>query len=281
MNNINQSELNSAFSEKRKCRKNILWKKKQGLFVQALTALAVILSVGVMSCHKSVTPAGTASLSILNAVVGSKPLYTNFSDGDKISYAGGTLFSLSYGLFTTTDQLKYTGNVPLWILTDTTSTVPPLLKMNLNLPISSINSLFLTGTLDQPDTLFTRDTLQVFSAADSTTTFRFLNLAPGPKSITVNIQGQASGSEVANLPYKGVTSFKSYPATSAVTNYVFEFRDALTNAVITTYTARSVGTDGGIYTPNKWLYKNNTLAFIGQIDSTGTKAPRVIVITNY
>ncbi len=281
MNKINQLELNSSTSSQRKNRKSILWKKKQGLCVRTLTALSIILSIGVTSCHKSVAGAGTASLTVFNAVVGSKPLYANFSTGEKISYSGA-LFALTYGSFVPADALNaYSGVQPLWILTDTTSSVSPLLKLTLNLPIGSANSLFLTGTLDKPDTLFSRDTILYYEPSDSIAGIRFVNLAPGNTAITVNIQGQAAGSEVANLPYKGITSFKQYRATADINTYIFEFRNALTGSVITTYTARSVGTPGGIYTPNKWQYKNNTLAFVGQIDSTGTKAPKVVLISNY
>ncbi|HEX3386898.1 MAG TPA: hypothetical protein VHS53_16975, partial [Mucilaginibacter sp.] len=47
--------------------------------------------------------------------------------------------------------------------------------------------------------------------------------------------GNANGSEVSGLPYRGISNFKNYPATINVGQYNFEFRDAATGNLLATW----------------------------------------------
>jgi len=85
---------------------------------------------------------------------------------------------------------------------------------------------------------------------------------PAPKLAFLRITGGANGSEVSSLPYKGITGFKNYPATSAISDYNFEFRDAATGALIGTYDV--TGINSLLYGFNNTrLHRNLTLALLG------------------
>lgn len=246
-----------------------------------LMVLAITVSTLIYSCSKEETVRGTASLTIINTIVGSRPLVPNFNGGGKIYY-NNAIFRLSYGVSSNTNQLgSYLGDQHLVLREDTAAQSRQLFDLKFNIPVGSINSLYLVGTNDNPDTLFVKENLPYYQPSDRIAGIRFINLSAGSTPITVNIQGRSTGSEVSSLAYKAMTVFKPYPATPDVANYVFEFRNGVTGALITTYTARSVGAEGLDYAPNYWLYRNNTLALIGSPGGTGTAVQRVIVIRNF
>jgi hypothetical protein len=245
-------------------------------------ALAIAVSILAYSCSKETTTVpGGASLTLVNTIVGSKPLVANFDGGNKIYY-NNTVFKVSYGTFSSTNQLSsYIGDQHLVLREDTLASSRELLNLKFNIPVGSINSLLLVGTNDAPDTLFIKENIPYYNASETVAGIRFINLSPGSTPVSVNIQGKPNGSELSSLSYKSRTAFIRYPATSDVTNYVFEFRNALTGALIASYTAKGVGADGLDYAPNNWLYRNNTLALIGSPGGTGANVQKVIDIKNF
>lgn len=249
--------------------------RKKGFGVRTVILLPLILA----ACTKQNTPPGTASLTIVNTVVGSKELVTNFNNAQPITYTFvGALF---YKQFTSRfNQLSaYSGKqqLALYEFPDTTAKSIPLFNLALDLPIGSIHSLFLTGTFSKPDTLFTRDALPYYPSTDSAMGIRFVNLSPGSAPVTVNILGNANGSEAGNLSYKGITGFKNYPVRSSTADYVFEFRDAVSGALITTYTASGINNPGTL-SPNVWIYRSFTLALVGVPGGAGVDAQAIFLI---
>ena len=219
------------------------------------------------SCGKSNNPPGTASLTIVNAVAGSNPLYTNSSTTQALEwyYEAG---QISFGSFA--EFSSYSGRQPLALYQDTLAQSVPLYNLTLTLPIGTIHSLFLTGTTSVPDTMTTVDTPPYHPAPDSSMGIRFVNLSPGSATVSVDIQGEANGSEAASLPYKGITAFNNYPATAAVSAYTFEFRDASSGALLASYRAKA--------TP----YLNYTIALEGLPGvGTGATAQAAYLINNY
>lgn len=81
---------------------------------------------------------------------------------------------------------------------------------------------------------------------------RFINLSAGSAPISVNVQGNANGSTVSSLPYKSLTDFMNFATKTANTQYIFEFRDAASGTLLTTFTWNVVP------------FKNITLCVIGQ-----------------
>lgn len=242
------------------------------------------------SCSKQVTQRASASLTIVNAVVGSGLLVTNFSGTQPISWylnanklLYNAYYSNSYGTNNQFNSYSGINNLTLYQYPDTGKGSTPLFDLSLNLPAGSINSLFLTGTVASPDTLLVSDHIPYYQWPDSVTGIRFVNLSPTSAPVSVNIEGQPAGSEVAGLAYKGITGFKKYPASSAISSYTFEFRDRSTGALLTTYTADGINNDG--LDPNNpvndWHSRSHTLALLGLPDGTGNSVQTVLLINNY
>jgi hypothetical protein len=202
--------------------------------------LIIVITVSALSCKKGYIfkPGSVNAFNIINATVNSQPVVSNFSNVPVKYYAEAQ--TISYG--SSFEYSILSGNVPLYIsqITDTTHTI---FKGSFNLKPNTIYSLFLTGQItsnsSQVDTLLTIDNPPYYSVKDSVAGVRFVNLSPGSNPISIDIQGNANGSEVASLAYKKITPFKAYINTSEVPasgQYVFEFRDAASGTLLTTFT---------------------------------------------
>jgi hypothetical protein len=250
-----------------------------------------ILLLFLLSCSKQQQPPGTSSLTIVNGVVATQILIPDFNGATPLTWFGSAN-QLAYATFYNTSSSKsnqlnsYSGlqHLALYNSTDTLPKSHPIFDLKLNLAVDSIYSLFLTGTLSSPDTLFIRETIPYHAPSDSAAWIRFINLSPGSAPISVNIQGQAYGSQVSSLSYKGVTGFISYPATAGNSSYTFEFRDAVSGTFLASYQAN--GIDGSVSGPgyipgNGWIYKNNTLALLGVPNGANDSAQMVLLVNNY
>ncbi|MET6997508.1 hypothetical protein [Chitinophaga defluvii] len=217
------------------------------------------------SCSKEKMPPGTASLTMINAIVGSQPLITSFNGGQPNGYYI-TAKRISYGVFNSSVNRfsSYTGrqDLALYQYPDTTGKSSPLLQLVIDLPIGAMSTLFLTGTVSKPDTLLTMDQLPYHSAQDSVMGLRFLNLSPGSGQISINLADNAPGSVASSLSFKEMSAFKKFPVRAGIADYVFEFRDE-SGALIARYKSQGLSNPGSIYAGNAWLQKNFTLALIG------------------
>lgn len=98
-----------------------------------------------------------------------------------------------------------------------------------------IYSLFLGGTPTAIDAVFLKEesipshTADVFGV-------RVINLVTGGVPISVNLVGAANGSFVSSLAYKSVSDFKDVSSKAAEGDKVFEFRNAATGTLITSFT---------------------------------------------
>ena len=241
-----------------------------------------VLACLLLSCAKqTAVPPGTANLTLINTVVGSTPsLVTNFSGTDPITWYY-TASKLVYGTYASSNQVgAYSGEQKLAIYRypDTTAHSTPLYNLTLDLPIGSIRTLFLTGTVTTPDTLFTTDMPPYHPPSDSSLGIRFVNLSPGSAPVSVNITGNANGSEVSSLSYKGITSFKNYPATAGISSYTFEFHDAATGTLIASYIVSNINV--APTTANVRRYRNFTIALLGLVGNTATP-PKTMLIDTY
>ncbi len=238
----------------------------------------------VNGCKKDAVLPGSSALTIINAIVGSKPLIANFSGSESIPYANAP--QLGYGKYSasTNEFGYYTGNIKLGLYQypDTTAKSTPLYNLVLNLPPGTIHTLYLTGSVSAPDTMFMADYPPYHPFSDSSVGVRFVNLSFGSKPININIKGNASGSEVNSLPYKGLSAFKNYPATVSVSSYIFEFRDAVSGALLGNFTMIGINNGAGTNTStNAYRFKNFTIAFKGVPGGTGTSAQGTFLINNY
>lgn len=216
-----------------------------------------------LACSKQQSFPGTASLTLINAVPNSTPsLVTNFSGTDPINWYRNAL-KLEYGKADRTNQnLSYTGEQPLAIYRypDTNAHSTPLYNLMLDLTPGTIYTLFLTGTLSSPDTMFTIDTPPYHPLGDSSLGVRFVNLSSGSTPVSVNLVGRANGSEVNGLSYKNITGFTNYKATADVSKYTFEFRNSTTGALISSFDIADINK---VLPTNLRRFRNFTLALIG------------------
>jgi hypothetical protein len=95
-------------------------------------------------------------------------------------------------------------------------------------------------------------------STDSTAGIRFVNLSAGSNSVSIDIQGNPNTPILSSLPYKDITNFELFAANTAaqINGYTFEFRDASSGNLLTTYT----------YAVSP--FQNITICFIGSEDPT-------------
>lgn len=219
---------------------------------------AVIVFVGV-SCSKEEADINgySASVNVVNAIASYEAdIKLNFSGGN-IIYADAPNLSYSYfdgrytnGSLTFGMPVKMPTSLIVLLASDT---LKPIYSQNYTFDQGDIYSLFITGQKENPSVLFLKDTIPI--RTDSTTGVRFVNLAPNSGNISVNISGNPDGSEISALPYKGITSFKTYAARSTNSNYIFQIKDATTGALLKSYTYNSIA-----------RFKNITLIIRGMVN---------------
>jgi len=204
-----------------------------------LFCLIAFLQIIICSCKKTdlIQQGSISSVMVINATINTQPVVPDFSSTPVNYYSAAV--SISSG--SSNVYSIQSGQVPVTIaqITDTTYRI---FKGSFNLKPTTIYSLFLAGQIaanGYVDTLLTIDHPPYYTASDSVAGVRFVNVSQGSDPISVDIQGNANGSEVSSLPYKGVTAFKAYPCTAANPasgQYVFEFRDAASGTLLTSYT---------------------------------------------
>lgn len=230
----------------------------------------IIFGVVYLGCKKGSYDdlSGGTSLTIVNAVVGSNNLVTNFNGPpsskvpDSLQYYA-TATQIGYG-----GTVEFSGYVGLTALSlaPITDTSVSLWSGTLNIVNNTINSLFLVGPDSlHIDTLLTVDNPIPHPVADSNMGIRFVNLSPGSNPVSVDLAGNAPGSIASNLSYKGLTSFADYPINAqAPSSYTFEFRDATSGNVLATYRITQLlnGANGSTRT-NNYRYRNFTICLYG------------------
>lgn len=238
-------------------------------FVVTLSLSAILLT----NCKKKdIFPDAPASLHVINAMPGSAQLLPDLTNG------GPQLFKYSKGIdykfysYSANLLPAYTGKqrLRLYQWPDTTSKDQPLFDLQLDLPSGSITTLFLTGTVAAPDTVFRREQLPVLKVADSAMAIRFMHLSPGSVPISVNRQGQPAGELVSNIAYREDGGFRQYPA-NGNGNYMFEFRNANTGDILLTFKFPADALSA------KYLNRSFTIAFSGLPDGTGITAIKASV----
>jgi hypothetical protein len=235
----------------------------------------ILIMLSLTGCIKDVPSKQAVSLTIVNAVVDSKPLCTNFNGTAPVSFID--TWRMNYGEFFLSSNIfsRAAGIITLGLyqFPDTLAKDKPLYNLQLNLPEASISSLYLTGTTSDPDSMLVRDIVPGYASSDTSMGIRFVNLSKGSDPITVNLEGKPNGSEATALAYKGITGFKKYRVRTGGGDYVFEFRDAGTGNLVASFTA--TGIDDAA---NRWVYRNFTLAFIGKPGGSGAAAFTILLI---
>jgi hypothetical protein len=229
------------------------------------------MTVVFAGCYKNnyTSLSGGSAITIVNAVVGSNPLVTNFTPGN-----GGKGGPDTLAYYYSATQIRYSSFTEFgWYTGNTSLSVSPITDTffvawsgMVDLTPNTIHTLFLIGPdSTQIDTLFTLDSPPGHPPTDSSVGVRFVNVSPGSQPVSVDLQGMSPGSEVESLSYKGVTPFKSYSANSnSPGSYVFEFRDPTSGNLLASYSMTGVtyGTNGNTRA-NTWRFRNVTIALMG------------------
>ena len=246
------------------------------LFRQVVSLFSICLfTLLFTSCKKEVDPVEMASLTVVHAISGGGELKFNFKTEGHGNYRRSSFINYSANLKTVLEANKGPHRMRLFQMPDTTAKDAPLFDLQLNLPSGSMQTLFLAGTPDTPDSLMIRDEqFPFYPAGDSATGIRFLNLLQESTPVSINVKGESEGSVTANLGYKSVTAFRRYPVSRTLPDYVFEFRDVNTGTVLATFTTLGLNNP----TPNLWIYRSITLVLTGTPGATDSLKPAVFSV---
>jgi hypothetical protein len=201
-----------------------------------ITAAAMIALASCTKTLESVTIA-QGSLNVTNAVIGGSAI--TVTTNNSIVSSSNTVGSNAYARFPLAGgKLPVSLGVPAVAATPTSAAIPAVTYYSNTLTVSSSSnySLFLAGASPSAiDNVLISENYP-YAYADSTCGVRFIHLATGSNPISVNIKGNANGSEVSSLAYKAYSGFNKYAAKKVNTSYIFEFRDATSGTLLTSYT---------------------------------------------
>ncbi len=225
----------------------------------------LIIAIGLLSCQKDEVFKTSSSINIINAVVDLPSIKVNPS-GQMVSYTKITdivNFSASKMYFADIGrhEIVAVSNI------DTTKIV---FKQTYDFQ-PGFYTAYLTGHAPNIDTMFRKEIDMPFiktdvvipNTSDNVTFMRFVNLSPNSPALKINIKNSIIN-EVDNFSYKGISAWKPYDnKLTGTTNYIFEVRNATTNAILLTYTFGATST-------NK--FKNVALVIKGLVGGSGTNA---------
>jgi hypothetical protein len=222
--------------------------------LKSYTVYIVLCAMILASCKKQdvkLTP--LASLMITNAVNGGG----NLVFGTNASPVYNNYFQ-AYGMLAGSREVK---------LVDTAGGINKVYyDQTKDFVNGGLYSLFLGGTSDAVESVFLKEenipshTNNVFGA-------RVVNLVKDGVPISVNLQGNTTGSLISSVAYKAISSFKDVSALDSEGDKVFEFRNAATGDLITLFTVP------GYSLPR---FRNITLVFAG-----AAGAETVIRVNNF
>lgn len=224
----------------------------------------VILVALIAACNKNQTPTlPIASVNVINAAVDLPQVSVNFTN-TPVTYSQQHLVA-SYGSSVEYGTPAIQTPVLFFSSLDTTKA---FYSGSLNLKDLGIYSLFVTGQVPHTDTLLLQDHIPVYQ--DSVAGVRFINLSPDSQPVSINLAGNYPGNaDFQNLAYRKVTAFKSYPATSNISSYNFEVRDAATGTLLTTFTW------------NLFRFRCHTVVIDGLVNGIGGEAISAFSYNNF
>jgi len=242
--------------------------------------MGIAICAAFVSCKKEAALPVVTSLTLVNAVAGSAPLVTDFTQNGYLPYYYGAL-QVEYGIYNDAFRLpiaKELQPLRLFQYPDTLSSSKPLFDLKLQLEKGSINTLFLTGTVAHPEYLISTGMPPFHQVADSTFGVRFINLSYQSRAVDVYVITGTGEKTADGLAYKSLTDYKRFKALATSGNYTFEFRDPQTQNVLASYVFNEVGKDSG----NLWHFRNFTLALIGLPGITqGDQKQNTLLVLNY
>jgi len=251
-------------------------KKMIFLYIQA----ALFLSLA-FSCKKGLRPEGTASFTIVNAMSGLNNGLINFNPNYLSTAKYLTGMNAKYRVFDPGNHITIPAKEqPLVIYSAPVSNAQdkPIYQLNINPAVGDASTLFLCGTIQQPESILITQLPPYHSVADSTLGLRFLNLAPAKTPVRIHISGEGIDKSVTSLGYQSATGYLALNARANVVNVLVEIFDQTTGELLQRYTLQDVGTT--VSDQNKWRYRNYTLVWLPN-DVNGTLAADPFLIADF
>lgn len=200
---------------------------KRKVHLSTVASTLLLCTACLFACKKSEVRAPSSfTMYVVNAGINSK-IQTNFLNN-------GVVAQNSRGMFFVESGQRI-------IIADTTALGAPILDKNYDFN-RGIYTLFIAGqsplfeivSKEEVDIPFIA-TDKIYSSTDSVVYVRFANFSPNSGSLRIKLS-TATTNEVENLPYKELSTWRPFKATSTTTNYVIELRNPSNNALITSYT---------------------------------------------
>lgn len=239
-------------------------------------AVALILSA-TTSCKKENDPQAVASLTIVNALPEANQVVTDFKKENSFDKTGAGMF-VTYGVFTPNNQLTIPNKempVIFYKYTNGKINPTPIYETKVSPQAGDASTLFLFGTLAQPESLLITKMPPYHKVTDSVMGLRFVNVSADKKPLKIRIVGNGIDQTVNDLVYKTATAYLSVKATTTVTDVVIECYDASSGVLLTSYTLADVGANLP-QIPNKWRYKNYTLVLSKDTQGNFTNNPFLV-----
>jgi hypothetical protein len=199
--------------------------------------LTVAFAIVIFSCEKTKYITPPVSFVVVNAMPASNPVVPRLGSDTSGRYfnspvSGRNIASVSYGA----SQLYSIGpgqtSLMVVPITDTTFNI---FSSNLTLESGTIYSFYLSGDTAHADTMLVKENIPAIT--DSSAGARFVNLASGGKSLTINLASDNTHTPIATLGYHNISDFKNYDAGMNVGgHYDFEIRDQVSGDLLTTFT---------------------------------------------
>jgi len=215
-----------------------------------------VIAIAFTSCKKNIVQAPSSfTLYVVNAGIGVAEVQTNFTTTPLVPYGARNIY------YVQSDQTI--------VMADSANPTAYLLNKNLGYS-SGVYTIFITGQATALNTIVKAEADlpfiagdKIYTSTDSIVNIRFANLSPNSVPLKIKI-ATATTNEVDDLPYKNISTWRAYKATATTANYSLQIRDAVTDALLATYTFTANATN---------RFKNVTLMIKGlQGTTTGTNA---------
>lgn len=194
---------------------------------------------GLISCKKNdeIKSPNKASVGILYAVTGSDAYKINFANSSS-SWSALINFNYFNADGNASNNIAKVVGVPVGTpialrSVMTMDTLHLIYNRTMQFMDGDNFTLLLSGTKDKVDTQLIKESIT--RQANDIAGIRFMNLSPNAGSVSVNLVGNAAGSEVNSLGYMAFTNFKPYKADVNQAAYTFEFRSVASGELLGTY----------------------------------------------
>lgn len=247
--------------------------------------LLYILALITCACRKESTPPKFATVNVVNAAIGAASFKVNYF-GKPISWANytGAVGNLAFGTSQILTGFTLSNNYPLQIVTAADST-KFVFNQTIELSQSESYSLYITGQTGNYESILKTEIDIPYNLSDSVVSVRFINLSPNSPTVNITLASTPLTKEVADLTYKQITNFKTYPIRKVIPagTVTWQVRDAITNAILTSYTLpATVQQPYTTVSASLSRFKSVTLAIKGLVGATtGANAYSVFPIPAY